>query len=127
MNAAQRRMWINDAKYLATLPPEGDESLGLKWDMGEWKCGSAACAIGHIFTRNCGRELKLQDKQGDHGEFQPVFGNIMNFEAVQDFYGITEEHCLYCFANSYYVFKEATPEQVSDRMMEVLKEQDNES
>jgi hypothetical protein len=101
----------------------------MKFNMGSWRCGSSACALGtaalHLPFRLQGLELK-NDKGGNtvvcfKDTKYPTFRG--SYEVAQEFFGITSEESFSLFFPAYGQTPESqiTPQMVAARVLTVIK------
>lgn len=89
------------------------------FDLRDWDCGTTACAIGHAcrdpeFQKlGLGRRALTMRK----GEFEPVFGKLTGWAAIDAFFGIARAEGYYLFdVNSYRDAAATPPRKVADRI-----------
>lgn len=99
---------------LRTVPPE-------KFDMSNWKCGTAACAIGWCPTLV--PEAGITIEKRFFASAYPVFAGIYHWEAVEEAFGLDAEEAKELFSEDAYHndWEPITPERVADRIISHAK------
>lgn len=95
------------AKHLETVPPE-------TFNLGSWKCGTTACAMGHACSIPSFRRAGLRlEKEMEWGEavFIPSFKCEQDFDAAQRFFGISQSDSYHLFDPMEYPNYERTRKQ----------------
>lgn len=68
-----------------------------QFDLGEWECGTKACAIGWA-----ARDAWFQDQELHLTASDPIFKNLFGWDAVENFFQISKNQAVYLFSiNSY--------------------------
>ena len=101
------------ASYLRTVPV-------LKFDLGIWKCGAVACAIGHAAGIPEFKKAGFRIRKSSAGT-APEFEGLYAWGAVGEFFDLDEYECYELFAASEYD-PGATPRVVADRIEEFVRD-----
>ena len=106
----------------------------LKFDMSEWyRCGTVACAVGHAamdpWFRRRGLTLTPETLWAGgpctDGSMEPMFRGLTNSDAVEEFFGITEEHVERLFVDTAYPEHRRGPKTVAKRIRKFVKDKTN--
>lgn len=122
------------AKFLLTVPEDN-------FDLSTWRagdcsgfvtdeklnnhtCGTTACAVGWACSIpefiNLGLHMPLHRVSA--WSSYPVFSGQVSWDAVEKFFGITQEESKYLFQSDYYYgTSEATPSGVAIRIKQFVK------
>lgn len=105
------------AKHLYTVPPE-------TFDLGDWSCGTVACAVGHACTMPEFQAEGLGFCACEHEEARPApeFRGSIGWSAVTCFFGLTFDESQELFAEGEYERIERTPAHVADRILAFVKD-----
>lgn len=104
---------------LRGLPP----THHIGFDLTDWHCGTAACAVGHACLSPWFQAEGLSLRQ-DWGGVTPMFGDFDGWEAVEKFFGLSNddaEHLFYRWKYPKYGVDTTAPE-VADRIEQFIAE-----
>jgi hypothetical protein len=97
---------------LRNLPPEGPG-----FDIGTWRCGTTACAVGHACLNPVFQE---QGFEWNKRHREPVFHGILSWPAVELFFGLTKGQAEHFFYSASYSENDPTANDVADRIERFL-------
>ncbi len=110
MKYYHKNRMIKLADHLETVPPDN-------FDMGFWKCGTKACAIGHGCTipsfRRAGLHLSIL-------EDEPIYKNLHHYDAIAEFFGIPFSDAVDLFSTNN-ANKYLTPHEMALHIREYLR------
>lgn len=99
-------------KLLSVVVPE-------TLDLGDWKCETTCCAVGHA----CNHPIFIE--QGLHWDSNnyPAYKELTNWSAVEAFFDISENVAEYLFSeDSYPVDQIITPQSVIERINDIIED-----
>ena len=104
------------ADLMETIAPE-------KFDLGLWstrtECGTVCCAVGHACLDRWFRSQGFGPVERDDigiNIFIPSFRNFSGFDAVEQFFGLTNLFATFLFVENSYVTHPAHPSEVAIRI-----------
>ena len=116
-----------DARFLENLNPNEDfKGKGLdQFDLKEWTCDSAACAIGFIGSTEAanaegftlapiGSRVPLKPKR-----LEPVFEGRTGWAAVEEYYGLNNTEAEFIF--NFGIPAARTPSDVAGRIRDLMR------
>lgn len=105
-----------------SLTFDRDDHLPTTFDMNDWRCGTAACAIGWAATDEWFNSRGLTLDCGMTGN--PQFNDKENWAAVAEFFKISVADATYLFsAYSYKRADDVKPGQVAKRIKKYIRAQ----
>jgi hypothetical protein len=118
-------------KLAKLLDADAVNETGVKFDLGCWgvkvDCGTQACAVGLACLSGAFKKEGLRYKIDSwHGGFGnnliPRFKKLKDWEAVEKFFGISDQQAVNLFsASAYLTYKGAEAEQaVANRIRELV-------
>lgn len=100
------------AAHLRTVAPEN-------FQLGDWSCGTAACAVGHACTMPefQAKGLRIEPYEGLRtGHGVPWFGRVGGWSAVRAFFDLDFSECYDLFHQGHYRGQPQGPDDVADRI-----------